>query len=260
MNLALNITSKCGIVPWVLPDEIPDADFFIGLSYTQNSRKKSDRHMGYANVFNRYGKWEFYSGNVKTFSFEERAIHLGDLVSETLRKLPLSDTPMIHFHYTKRFSKIERESILEAARKVKPDGIYTFVWINTDHEVRLYDNKAESDGSLSRGSYVVTSPNQFYISTTGYNVYRKSLGTPKMLEINTYSEDLNKNYINVDLRIIANHILSLTKLNWASTDSLCGEPITTKYAGNIAYLTSAFLRQGSPLKLHKVLESTPWFI
>jgi predicted HTH transcriptional regulator len=260
LNLALNITAKCGVVPWVLPDEIPDADFFVGLSYTQNSKKKSERHMGYANVFNRYGKWEFYSGNVATFSFEERAIYLGNLVSETLKKLPLSDTPMIHFHYSKRFSKIERESILDAARKVKPNGIYTFVWINNDHDVRLYDNRAESDGSLSRGSYVVSSPNQFYISTTGYNVYRKSLGTPKMLEINTYAEDSNKNYINVDLRIIANHILSLTKLNWASTDSLCGEPITTKYAGNIAYLTSAFLRQGSPLKLHKVLESTPWFI
>lgn len=260
LNLALNIVAKCGVVPWVLPDEIPDADFFIGLSYTQNSRKNSERQMGYANVFSKYGKWEFYSGNVKTFSFEERAVYLAQLVTETLLKLPLSETPMIHFHYSKKFSRIERESILNAARKVKPNGIYTFVWINKDHDVRLYDNRAESDGSLSRGSYVVTSPNQFYISTTGYNTYRKSLGTPKMLETNTYSEDSSKNHINVDLRVIANHILSLTKLNWASTDSLCGEPITTKYAGDIAYLTSAFLRQGSPLKLHKVLESTPWFI
>ncbi len=41
------------------------------------------------------------------------------------------------------------------------------------------------------------------------------------------------------LRSVANQLLSLTKLNWASTDSLCGEPITTKYAGDIAYLTSA---------------------
>jgi hypothetical protein len=53
----------------------------------------------------------------------------------------------------------------------------------------------------------------------------------------------------------------LTKLNWASTDSLCGEPITTKYAGDIAYLTDAFLRQKEPgFKLHPVLERTPWFI
>lgn len=260
LNLALNIVAKCGVVPWVLPDEIPDADFFVGLSYTQNARKDFERQMGYANVFNKYGRWEFYSGNSRTFSFEERAKHLADLVTDTLQRLQLSETPRIHFHYSKRFSRIERESILNAARNIKPEGIYTFVWINKDHDVRLYDNKAESDGSLSRGSYVVTSPNQFFISTTGHNSYRKSLGTPKMLEINTYSEDSSKKRIDVDLRVIANHILSLTKLNWASTDSLCGEPITTKYAGDIAYLNSAFLRQGSPLNLQKVLESTTWFI
>jgi hypothetical protein len=60
---------------------------------------------------------------------------------------------------------------------------------------------------------------------------------------------------------LANQVLSLTKLNWASTDSLCAEPITTKYAGGIAYLTAAFLRQNAGIfHLHPVLERTPWFI
>lgn len=260
LNLALNIVAKCGVVPWVLPDAIPDADFFIGLSYTQSARKKSERLMGYANVFNHYGKWEFYSGNVRTFSFEQRAQFLAQLVRETLEKLRLSDTPSIHFHYSKRFSREERETILASARTVKPGGLYTFVWINKEHHVRLYDVRAETDGSLARGSYVVASPRQFYISTTGYNPYRKALGTPKMLEVNVYPDERDATLRAMDLRIIANHILSLTKLNWASTDSLCGEPITTKYAGDIAYLTAAFLRQGSPLELHEALEGTPWFL
>lgn len=63
-----------------------------------------------------------------------------------------------------------------------------------------------------------------------------------------------------DLKALAFQILSLTKLNWASTDSLCGEPITTKYAGDIAYLTAAFMRQKESFKLHPVLEKTPWFL
>jgi hypothetical protein len=63
-----------------------------------------------------------------------------------------------------------------------------------------------------------------------------------------------------DLKSLAVQILSLTKLNWASTDALTGEPITTKYAGDIAYLTAAFLRQEDEFKLHPVLERTPWFI
>ena len=51
-------------------------------------------------------------------------------------------------------------------------------------------------------------------------------------------------------------ILSLT-LNWASTDSLCAEPITTKYAGDVAYLTAAFMRQDGSFRLHPVLERRP---
>lgn len=87
------------------------------------------------------------------------------------------------------------------------------------------------------------------------------LGTPQMLEINV-SVERPKNIPNPrpDLRAIASQLLSLTKLNWASTDSLCAEPITIKYAGNIAYLTDAFLRQSPTFQLHKTLEKTPWFI
>ena len=74
-------------------------------------------------------------------------------------------------------------------------------------------------------------------------------------------DHLNENQLNaVVIKGLAMQILSLTKLNWASTDSLCGEPITTKYAGDIAYLTAAFMRQGKPFNLHPVLEQTPWFI
>jgi len=261
LNLALNIVAKCGITPWVLPGAIPDADFFVGLSYTQSSRGNFDRLMGYANVFDRYGKWQFYSGNINTFSYDEKIKHFSYLIEETLRRLSLSETPSIYFHYSKKFSYEERKAILKAARRVRPQGKYSFIWINSHHNVRFYDSRAETDGSLSRGSYVITSPNQIYLSTTGYNPYRKALGTPVMLEVNVrteYPEGVPNSP--PDLRSVAAQILSLTKLNWGSTDSLCGEPITTKYAGDIAYLTSAFLRQGHHFQLHSVLEKTPWFI
>jgi len=263
LNLALNIIAKCGVVPWVLPDAIPDAHFFVGLSYTQSRRQQSTRMMGYANVFNQYGRWGFYSANSEAFPYEEKTKYFYQLVKSTLERLsPLSETPSIYFHYSAKFSRDDRLAILEAARTVRPKGTYSFVWINTQHNVRFYDRASDGDGSMSRGSYVVTSPNQIYISTTGYNPYRRSLGTPLTLEVNIHTEEpsgkLRRQH---DLRTLAFQILSLTKLNWASTDSLCGEPITTKYAGDIAYLTSAFLRQQeSTFKLHPVLEKTPWFI
>ena len=261
LNLALNITAKCGVRPWVLPDAIPDADFFIGLSHTQS--RGGQRIMGFANVFNSYGKWEFYSGNTSYFNFEERTLHLARLAEETLTKLQnqLSPTPQIIFHYSAKLANSDRDSILKAARNVRPKGTFTFVWINSHHNVRFYDNRPETDGSLRRGSYVEAAKNKIYLSTTGYNPFRRALGTPKPLEVSAWvhrPEELPR--AELDLRVLAVQVLNLTKLNWASTDSFCGEPITLKYAGNIAYLTAAFLRQSEPFNLHPVLEKTPWFI
>ena len=139
--------------------------------------------------------------------------------------------------------------------------IYFFVWINSHHHVRFYDSRPDTDGSLARGKYVVGARNQVYVSTTGQNPYRKTLGTPKVLEVNVRVEGPEGERRSApDLRAMAGQILSLTKLNWASTDSLCAEPITTKYAGDVAYLTAAFMRQEGSFRLHPVLERTPWFI
>lgn len=262
LNLALNIAAKCGVVPWVLPEGIPDADFFVGLSYTQHRGDPQTRLMGYANVFNRYGRWLFYSGNAQTFAYNERARRLSELVATTLMRVEnLSETPHIYFHYSARFSWEDRNELVNAARRVRPRGTYSFVWINAHHPIRLYDDRPESDGSLARGTYVVTGENQLLISTTGYNPYRKMLGTPLPLELTMWTyPPVGATQTPADLHALARQVLALTKLNWASSDALTGEPITTKYAGDIAYLTAAFMRQGRPFTLHPALERTPWFL
>jgi argonaute-like protein implicated in RNA metabolism and viral defense len=261
LNLALNIVAKCGFAPWVLSGGIPDADFFVGLSYTQSRKDDRRKLIGFANVFNRYGKWIFYSSSTDAFDYDDRANHFASLTQQTLAKLQLPDSPSIHFHYSARFGKDDRNAVLKAAREVRFNGSYSFVSINTHHNVRLFDGRPETNGSLSRGRYVIASPKQILLSTSGYNPYRKMMGTPQMLEITLWCEDSRGHFVkNPDLAALAKQILSLTKLNWASTDSVCAEPITTKFAGDIAYLTDKFLRQGKPFQLHKALEQTPWFI
>ena len=263
LNLALNLVAKCGITPWVLPRGLPDADFFIGLSYTQPRREGRRRLMGYANVFSEFGQWQFYSGSTTAFDYEHRAEQLGALVQETLDRLGprLSQTPSIHIHYSARFSKNEIHSILDAARQRYPEGVFTFVWINSHHHVRLYDARPETNGSLPRGSFVLGAPNQFYLSTTGYNPFRKLMGTPVMPEINVRRYTPDRAVRNdLDPQALAKQVLALTKLNWASTDAMCAEPITTKFAGDIAYLTSAFMADEGTFQLHPCLEETPWFI
>lgn len=262
LNLALNIVAKTGVTPWVLPESIPDADFFVGLSYTSGRNDNNNRIVGFANVFNQYGRWEFYSGGNEAVIYEERANHYENLVRSTLSKLELRAHPTVYFHYSAKFNRREREAIRRGARAVRPEGRYVFIWINSHHPVKLFDDRAETDGSVARGRYVIGGSNQIYLSTTGHNPYRRAMGTPQALEINVYpdsgGDDKNDR---LDHRSVANQILSLTKLNWASTDALCGEPITIKYAKSIAYLTAAFERQGSgKFRLHEVLERTPWFI
>lgn len=261
LNLALNITAKCGVTPWVLPDAIPDADVFVGLSYTQSRDGK--RIMGFANVFNSYGKWLFYSGNTAFSDYEHRAGSLANLVSDTLQRLTSRLPPTAHiiFHHSEKLSKEDRNAILGVAQSVCPEATFVFVWVNSHHNIRFFDNRPETDGSLRRGSYVEAGKSKIYMSTTGYNPFRQAMGTPKPLEVTAWTfRPTRLSNSDPDLRVLAVQVLNLTKLNWASTDSFCGEPITLKYAGDIAYLTAAFLRQSQPFTLHPVLEKTPWFI
>jgi predicted HTH transcriptional regulator len=263
LNLALNITAKCGITPWVLPENIPDADFFVGLSYSES--RDSQRILGFANVFNNYGKWEFYSGNTTSFDADKRSEHLAALARTALLRLKtnhsLPSAANLVFHHSVRISKDDYRAILAAVRAVAPDSSVSFVWINCHNNLRLFDSRPETDGSLRRGSFVSVTRRKLLLSTTGYNAYRKAMGTPRPLEI---TADLYRPGavapIECDHRVLAVQILNLTKLNWASTDAFTAEPITIKYAGDIAYLTAAFLRQREPFRLHSVLERTPWFV
>lgn len=263
LNLSLNIIAKCGITPWVLPENIPDADFFVGLSYTQS--RDGQKILGFANVFNSYGKWEFYAGNTMTFDAHKRSEHLAALSRSALERLKrdqiLPAAPNLVFHHSVRISKDDYKAILNGVRTISPDASVTFVWVNIHNNFRLFDSRAETDGSIQRGSFVPISRRRLLLSTTGYNPYRKALGTPRPLDISADHYPSNATTpVEREARTLALQILNLTKLNWASTDSFTAEPITVKYAGDIAYLTAAFLRQREPFQLHRVLERTPWFV
>ena len=217
LNLALNVIAKCGVTPWVLPDRIPNTDFFVGLSFTQNRRSGLRRLLGYATVFNQFGKWEFYTGNTETFSYDEREIFFDQLTQQTLNRLvsqnSLSDRPNISFHYSAKFSFEDRKTILQAARKVRPNGTYSFVSINSHHNIRLYDNRPETDGSLSRGCYIPISQRSIFLSTTGYNPYRKAIGTPKPLEISVRVEPpAGEKYVPCDLKALASQDTEFDKV------------------------------------------------
>jgi argonaute-like protein implicated in RNA metabolism and viral defense len=263
LNLALNIVAKCGFDPWVLNKPLAEVDCFVGLSYSMiRTSQGIKRFVGYANVFNNLGQWKFYKGSAEAFSYEDRDAFTAELVRQTIREFEKTRSVQnIQIHSSAKFSREMQESILKAAQGIRPDIIVHFAHINTTHPIRLYDKDPQGDGSLPRGVYVITTPNQFYLSTTGYSPVQKAMGTPVMLEVNAHTLTSGKDLL-PNLECIAQHMLSLTKLNWASTKPFCREPITTKYAGDIAYLMNAFLSSGASdqFKLNPKLERIPWFL
>jgi len=259
-NFALDVFAKSGFIPWVLSEGMPNADLFLGISYSSIGRGTDrERILSYINVFDRYGKWLYYRGSARPIKFEERNEEFNKILDEIVQDYETrASLHRLHIHHGFRLSHESRKEIAKGVWDRAPQAEVSFAYINTDSHVRLYDKKSVGDGSLSRGSYVVIDPNHFFISTTGYNYLgQKGIGTPRTLEIN-----INRlgSKGEIDPRIYAQHVLSLTKLNWASTKNFCREPITIKYSKDIAYLMAAFLKGFGSFKIHPKLEKTPWFL
>ena len=72
-NFALDVFAKAGFVPWVLSEGMPSADLFIGLSSSIMTHKgQRQRVIGYANVFDDFGRWLFYQGASASVPYEHR--------------------------------------------------------------------------------------------------------------------------------------------------------------------------------------------
>lgn len=260
LNLALDIFAKAGFVPWVLAQGLPAADLFVGLSYSSiQFQDRVARLVVYVNIFDKYGRWQYYKGNSQPVPFGERNAQFRSLLRQVVTTYQAhANLQRIHVHYASKMRHEDREEIAAGVFDAAPEAEVSFVYLNRKTPVRIYDERAEGDGSLPRGHYVITRPNQFYISTTGSSeLDRRVIGTPEMLEV-TVNRIHAKGQI--DLRIYAQHVLSLTRLNWASTKSFCHDPITIKFASDIAYLMNVFLTSFGSFNLHPRLERTPWFL
>lgn len=262
LNLALNIYAKAGHTPWVLDEALPGADLFIGLSSSVAKRgQKVVKMMSYVNVFDSYGRWKFYEGDSKAFDFDDRLNHYEKLVKESLAAYKAekgTNIRNVHIHLTKPFSAQERRVISAAIRTTAPEASVIFVSINSHHVVRMYDLSEANDGRVTRSTYLVKDGTRLYVATTGSNIFdsKAKMGTPIPLELTLWADPPEALPA---VSQIGQQVLSLTRLNWASTRSFCHEPITTKYAGDIAKLMTAFM-EDPEFTVNTRLRGVPWFL
>jgi len=259
-NLGLDIFAKAGYVPWVLSAGLPDADLFLGISYSSiQGDRGQERLIGYVNVFDQYGKWLYYKGNTRPIDFEKRNEAFRELLRDVAREYQKkARLHRMHVHHGFKLSHEARNAIADGVKQEVASAEVSFVYVNSHSPFRLYDDSPEGDGTMARGKYVVMAPNRFVIATTGQNeLGQRGLGTPRPLDVRVNRVHSKGE---LDTRVYAQHVLSLTRLNWASTKDFCREPITLKYASDIAYLMNVFLASFGEFKLHPKLENTPWFL
>lgn len=261
LNLALDIYTKAGYVPWVLDEAVPGVDLFIGLSSSWvHSGDRIDRAMGYANVFDAYGRWRFYQGDSAAFPFEKRLEHYGDVVRDSVaayRAEGGGTLNAVHIHLTKRFNAQERDVLAQAVRAQAPGATVVFVWVNAQHRLRLYDLSVGGDGQIGRATYLRDDPGRIYLATTGSNMFNQQvMGTAVPLQLTVWTDPVDAP---ISLRDVGQQVLSLTRLNWASSRNFCREPITTKFAGDIARLMTAFMRDPG-FVVNSRLRRKPWFL
>jgi argonaute-like protein implicated in RNA metabolism and viral defense len=260
LNLALNVYAKAGNIPWVLDEAMTGVDMFIGLSYSQfRHGDKVVRMMSYVNVFDEHGRWRFYQSDTEAFAFEHRLSHYREIVKNSVAQYRANSSTELHvvqIHFTKKFSREERNVIANAVREVAPGTVVVFVSINPHHPVRLYD-LSRTDGQIARATYLRNDPGRIYLVTTGDNEFnQKQMGTPIPLELTVWTDPVQDA---PPTEQVAQHVLSLTRLNWASSRSFCHEPITTKFAGDIAKQMTAFM-QDRDFFVNPILRGKPWFL
>ncbi len=262
LNFALDVFAKAGYVPWVLSGEgMPKVDLFVGLS-SSNIAHQGERHrlVGYANVFDEYGRWLFYEGASAAVRYEQRNEMYADLLSRITRsyRAKRRKPNWVHIHHSARLSVADRNEIVRGVLQESPDAEVSFVYINEHSTFRLFNTSPRGDGAVDRGTWLTLSPNSFLASTIGPNaIGQRYLGTPRPLEVRVNRVQERGP---LDLALYAQHILSLTRLNWASSRSFCHTPITIKFANDIAYLMNVFLATRNSFTVHERLQSTPWFL
>jgi len=148
--------------------------------------------------------------------------------------------PFVAIHKSSFFAKEEVRAIEDVLReysggRVKPGLLALHIKEDT-----IY--KSFGDFSIKRGALLVDmlKSNRAILFTTGRigEKERRRLGTPRALELSVYT-----NTLSLDVKMIAEQVLALTKLDWNTTELEIRKPITLKYSHKAARLAPYMLSE-----------------
>lgn len=265
LNMCTAITAKCGGIPWVLKTKLKEIDVVIGMSISTKLSNigedaQKNRYVGFANIFNEYGKWLYFFGTAHKYDKNQQKEQIIAIIKEMKNHYSQKNYPLpknIAIHNTKRSRWKDRKEIYKIIRdNFGEDSKCVFIGIDESHNYRCFDFNSK-DLSLPRGDFIYLNQNEILLSTTGESNLKGAFrhGTPKLLKIST--DQYPEKFLN--LEDIAYQVLALTKLNWASVNPAQREPVSVKYANKLAYIAANIGTEQWNTINHRFFKQ-PWFI
>lgn len=267
-NIGSAIFAKTGAYPWVLAEDIQDFDMIIGIGLSQaismtNRAGAKPRYLGYANVFDKQGRWMFFETTSELYDKDDPVSQLKNVVGRAVtqyQRIKLNLPKSIAIHYFQRFSEAKIAAVNEILlEKLGKDYRVALITIDKSHAMRLYDTNI-TDCSYPRTHFALLNENRILLSTTGFtDLAKKRLGTPQILNIT--ARQYPNDFIEIDK--IAKHILALTRLNYKTLTPVVGEPVTLLFANLAAKFMAAFsetqFSNARNISSNKI-NSVPWFL
>lgn len=252
MNIGVALYAKGGGIPWVLKSPLSQTrSLFVGISFHLDHESKNI-YYGVMEIFDKFGKHLDCKIQMYRSAFNirnTRGLYIPkkdaeEILSELIRKYNPYE---IIFHKSAPFHKEEKEAIEKVCGR---DILYSLVHIERSNPYRVYTeefNFTPIRGTLiydmhNNNRAILTTTGHAVLDTTGRKKEWRGIGTPRPLEIM-----LERNTTKHNLREINEQILSLTKLDWNTTEISIRSPITLKYsnkAANIAPYLKHDIEQG----------------
>jgi hypothetical protein len=201
-----------------------------------------------------------YIGNTEPVPFEDRDTRLAKLIGDAIQRYAQQGSVShVHIHHGHSLKFDTSSKIADAVRAVSPNATTHFLHVNNETPIRLFGSRQGTEALIERGTFVqVRNTKKFFLATTGKSdLQTNNRGTPVVVQgaLRTFPNERPR-----DLTIYAQHILSLTRLNWASTRSFSSEPITLLYSSKVARYMNIFVQNYGSFSLHPDLIRTPWFL
>lgn len=242
-NLSTSLFYKAGYLPW-RPKDLPSNFCFVGVSFHHLKRKAGD--LMYASVAQAFSStvqpFVLRGATIPSDQVENKQPYLkedqaADLISRVIEAYERNSGTLpdrIVIHKTSRYHDEEAAGFYSGIAKVPAVDL---VWLGQTG-LRLVKKGTQE---VWRGTWVDVDGREQYLFTTGFVPWWKEYPGPHIpapLQFGSHRE--------TDLRARAEEILTLTKMNWNSSDGLARFPVTISFARRVGMVMTELGEDLSP--------------